>query len=265
MEMNIPEELLDNDLVFHFSKPYLAMEEILHKQKMRFSSFINMNDPYEYKIVSATVSVRGSMSEGTPSELLERLRDAILYKSKILSLVKTKETVVEDDSQPACTKPRLWAQYAEAQYGICLVLSLETFINEIENKYPEVTIYHGLVKYDLQEGKRSSKTELIYDKSRSHDENIQAHIYAHQDDIFFRKYKDFRDENEYRIVLVNWTDTRNRDIFIDLQGILKGVILGERFPQAYIDLTKSLVYKLGASLYKIGYGSEILIQKYQKN
>lgn len=260
--MPIPSELLDNDLLFHFTKPHIAMEHILYDKKIRFSSLTNMNDPYEYKMPSVGVPARHKINQQTASKLLNMLKDTILNKSKILSLVRNKKLITADNYQLSFTKPRLWAQYAEAQYGICLCFSLKAFIDKFKNEYPEFTIYHGPVKYNLQKVGKSFKNKLDYQESLSHDENIQAHLRAHRNDIFFRKYKDFRDENEYRIVLINWSDPRNSDIFIDLQGILKGVILGERFHRAYLEMIKSLVYNLDAILYRIGYGAEILIQKY---
>ena len=81
--MNIPEELLDNDLLFHFTRPYVAMETILYGKRIRFTSLVNMNDPYEYKIVSLGVSAWGGILHETASEAKSRLRDTILYKSKL--------------------------------------------------------------------------------------------------------------------------------------------------------------------------------------
>lgn len=259
--MNIPKELLDNDLLFHYSKPYVAMEKMLNEKKIRFSSLINMNDPYEYKLPSLGVMSRGGIAQATASELTGMLRNTILYKAKILSLVKNKEDSA-DHFQLVFAKPRLWAQYAEAQRGVCLVFSMTTFLEKIRNVYPDITIYNDFVEYDLQQGRKSSKNHLQYEKSQSTDENIRHHIHAKQKDIFFRKYKDFRDENEYRIVLINWADKSNSDIFIDLQGILRGVIIGERFHCIYETLIKNLAENLNANLYKIMYASSVYIQKY---
>ena len=255
--MNIPKELHDTDLLFHFTKAYIAMEDILYKRKIRFSSLSDMNDPYEYKIVSSGLPPDGSMdiSPEIASEAMFMLRDTILNKSKILSVVRSKEKNIEDDYQWVFTKPRLWAQYAEAQYGVCLIFSLNAFLEEIKRSYPKLTVYHNYVEYDLARGKKSSKTYLRnYDTSRNSDENIRTHIETEQKDIFFRKYEDFRDENEYRIVLIDWEDNKNRDIYIDIQEIIRGVIIGERFHKVYEEAIKDLVInKLNANLYRIFY------------
>jgi len=260
-KMNIPKELLDNDFLFHYSKSYVAMEKILYEKKIRFSSLINMNDPYEYKLPSLGVMGKGGVAEATASELTGKLRNTILYKAKILSLVRNKEVNSETDFQLVFAKPRLWAQYAEAQRGVCLVFSLTTFLEKIRAAYSDITIYNNFVEYDLQKGRRSSKNHLKYDKSKSPDENIQCHIHTNQKDIFFRKHEDFGDENEYRIVLINWTDKSNNDIFIDLRGILRAVILGERFHRTYETLIKTLTEQLNVNLYKIAYASNVYIQK----
>lgn len=80
-------------------------------------------------------------------------------------------------------------------------------------------------------------------------------------DIFFRKYKDFRDENEYRIVLIDWDEDSNSDIYIDLKGVICGVIMGERFKKVYEQLMKNLVTNLNASLYRITYASRVSLKR----
>jgi hypothetical protein len=261
--MNIPEELLDSDLVFHFTKPYIAMENILHENNIRLSSLINMNDPYEYKIVSSGLSLLGSISQETASEVLSMLRNTILYKSKILSLVRSKEKNIADDYRLVFTKPRLWAQYAEAQYGVCLIFSLNAFLEELKKSYPELTVYHNYVEYNLSSDKRNSKTHLKYSTSRTLDENIRTHVNANQKDIYFRKYEDFGDENEYRIVLIDWNNSRNNDIYINIQKIIRGIIVGERFHKVYEELIRNLATNLNVNLYRILYStSKVILKKY---
>jgi len=265
--MNIPKELLDTDLLFHFTKAYIAMEDILYKKEIRFSSLADMNDPYEYKIVSSVVSAWGGISRETASEAMSMLRDTILYKSKILSVVRSKGENIKNDYQLVFVKPRLWAQYAEAQYGVCLVFSLSAFLDKLKREYPQLAVYADYVEYDLSEGKKSSKTELRgYDTSLSIDDNIRTHIEIKKKDIFFRKYEDFKDENEYRIVLIDWEDNRNRDIYIDIEEIIRGVILGERFHDVYEETVKDIVMnKLKANLYRISYdASYVALKKYEK-
>lgn len=260
---NIPKKLIDDDLLFHFTKPYVAMENILHKQQIRFSSLGNMGDPYEYKIISTGVSAWGGISQEVASEAMTILRNTILYKSKILSLVRGKEKNIADSFRLVFAKPRLWAQYAEAQYGVCLIFSLNAFLEKIKSAYPDLCVYHDYVEYDLSKGSGSSKAHLrTYETSRSIEENIRTHLEVKQKDIFFRKYKDFEDENEYRIVLVDWKDNNHNDIHIDMQGIIKGVILGERFHDGYEDLMKKLVSNLDADLYRIFYAADVVLKKY---
>ena len=263
--MNIPEELLDNDLLFHFTRPYVAMETILYGKRIRFTSLVNMNDPYEYKIVSLGVSAWGGILHETASEAKSRLRDTILYKSKLLSTVKSKENNITDDYHLVFTKPRLWAQYAEAQYGVCLVFSLSAFIDKLKRNHPQLTVYHDYVEYDLYRGKKSLKTNLReYNTSLSIDENIQTHIEINKKDIFFRKYEDFKDESEYRIVLIDWNDNKNSDINIDIEGIIRGVIVGERFHGVYEEAIKDLAMnKMNTDLYRISYdASYVALKKY---
>lgn len=241
-------------MAFHYTKSSVAMEDILYTENIRFSSFLNMNDPYEYKVRSTGMSSRGGkIPNKDVSEALSLLKNTILHKSKILSLVRHGEEEIIDNYQLIFAKPRLWAQYAEAQYGVCLVLNLPALLEKIKTTYPRLSIYENSVTYDLMEGKSTRKNHMQYDNSKSITENIRFHMDVNNKDIFFRKYKDFRDENEYRIVLIDWDDDNNSDIYIDLQGVIRGVIMGERFKKVYEQLLKNLVSDLNASLYRITY------------
>lgn len=262
--MNIPSELLNSDMIFHYTNAYVAMENILYEEKIRFSSFINMNDPYEYKIPTTGMTIRGGkVSNDTVNKALSMLRNTILHKSKILSLVKNKDEEITDNYQCIFAKPRLWAQYAEAQYGVCLALNLHALIDKIKSAHPNLTIYNDNVSYDLMEGTKTNKNHMKYQNSKSIIDNTHFHIDANKNDIYFRKYRDFRDENEYRIVLIDWEDNSNSDIYIDLQGVICGVIMGERFKKVYEDLMKNLVFNLDASLYRISYARNVALKKYE--
>ena len=142
---------------------------------------------------------------------------------------------------------------------------MSAFIDKLKRNHPQLTVYHDYVEYDLYRGKKSLKTNLReYNTSLSIDENIQTHIEINKKDIFFRKYEDFKDESEYRIVLIDWNDNKNSDINIDIEGIIRGVIVGERFHGVYEEAIKDLAMnKMNTDLYRISYdASYVALKKY---
>lgn len=263
IKINIPLELLSKDMAFHYTRSFVAMEDILYTKKIRFSSFLNMNDPYEYKIPAIGMTRRGGLPFKDVSKALYLLKDTILHKSKILSLVRHGEEEIIDNYQLIFAKPRLWAQYAEAQYGVCLLLNLPALLEKIKSTYTKISIYKNSVTYDLMAGTSTKKNHMQYNSSKSIIDNIRFHMDVNKNDIFFRKYFDFRDENEYRIVLIDWDNDSNSDIYIDLKGVICGVIMGERFKKVYEPLMKNLVTDLNANLYKITYASLVSIIEYK--
>ena len=76
--MEIPAELKDKDLIFHFTRARTAIENILFDWKLRFSPMNEMNDPYEYKMSSRGIIPRGHIDDNTLNEAMILLMNTIL-------------------------------------------------------------------------------------------------------------------------------------------------------------------------------------------
>lgn len=261
-EMEIPSELLDQDLIFHFTKARTAIENILFDGKLRFSSMSEMNDPYEYKIASPLVVICDKrIGEDIFNEATTLLMRTILKDSKVACFVKPSNEECDNFELPFI-KPRSWAQYGEEQYGICLALSKSALLENITEEISEITTYKGSVTYDLDTYSSSKKASLNnYNQNMSVEENIYSHLATHYKDIFLKKYNDFADENEYRIILVDRSKNRRQYLFCPLKGPLKAIILGDRFHKVYNDLAKELCHTHSAIIYTLDFDSSQFIYK----
>jgi len=80
--------------------------------------------------------------------------------------------------------------------------------------------------------------------------------------IMFHKPSDYRDEEEYRLVVY---DPENKNEFIDIKKIIKGVIVGDRFPKVYYNTILELANKYDTDVIKLEYKDYILVPEYLKN
>ncbi len=259
--MDIPSELLNQDLIFHFTKTRIAIENILFEGKLRFSPMDEMNDPYEYKITSAGMVSWGKIDRDIFNEATTLLMSTILKDSKVACFVQLSNEKCDDFELPFI-KPRSWAQYGEEQYGICLAFSKSALLQNISKEISEIITYEDSVAYDLDTNTFSQKTRLDdYNQNMSVEENIYSHLAMHSKDIFFRKYSDFADENEYRIVLVDKAKDKRQYLFCPLKSSLKAIILGDRFHKVYHDLVKKLCHTHSAITYTLKFGRVPYINK----
>ena len=129
-------------------------------------------------------------------------------------------------------KPRMWAQYANNSSGICLVIDKSLFLKAI--------------------GKLSSKYDYCFDDNIAYEEklpdfttsrHVKNDVATYQKDLFFTKHLDWRDENEYRVVIISHEEQFN--VGINLEGtncFVKGLIMGPLFPYK-----AELIYRLNKS------------------
>lgn len=252
--MDIPEILRNEELIFHFTKTNIAIENILYERSLRFSPLHLMNDPYEYQIVTGGVYGRGIDPEIiTPAT--QKLRKSILVDSKLGCFVKNKNKDCDVFELPYI-KPRSWAQYGQGQRGVCLGFNKKKLLNVIKKCVPAgVIIYESAVFYDLDSKYKSKKATVNYNNDLSVEDNIARHINTNRDDIFFRKYKDFRDEDEYRIAVYDKRRELNNYFRFGICEALEAVILGDLFPDVYFDLVKELSDNLSAKVFSLKFAT----------
>jgi hypothetical protein len=251
--MNIPKELLCKDLVFHFTTANTAIECILRNGSMRFSPMDEMNDPYEYKISSSGILCWSSITDGVNREITRRLKKTVLKDSKLACFVGSKKES-ENPFKHCFSKPRSWAQYGDSQRGICLGFNRDALLKNIYDGIQEISLHKGFVEYDLDSRKASTKGIISFDNNTSVEENIYRHISGNQTDMYFRKYSDFIDEEEYRIVIVDKSEAKNQYVFCPIEGALEYIVLGDRFNKVYRKLIKEFGERYSAKVYQLTYG-----------
>lgn len=240
--MSMDDLVKTDDAIFHYTKLNIALEHILYDGKFRLSLLKDTNDPWEYKskllsMVGWSLPPEASKFYDDAHPLIDRIirqesRVMCFCSNKSPTIVLSTRKILEDPAPPSFgwSKSRMWAQYGENHRGICLVFSKK----EIEAKFANATgaRFTNHMTYTASaaapiSGVTLNGNQLIKDGVESYCYN---HIQLHSDDLFFIKNIDYRDECEYRVVVI---DPDRQYASIDISEAIRGVIAGDRTPKVY--------------------------------
>ena len=257
--------LLDSDIVYHYTKKDTALEDILLKHTLRPFPLKTSNDPIEYnsKTLVSVSAIGDTEARDKSSEIRQRINERN-DNAKFISFCRNKtdnlkelqsklknkssdsfhidnKTNVEIVEALGCILPRMWSQYGEEHEGVCLAFSLKELIKEIKTKLDDKTnveLFSHKISYNSCPVIDSSAicTDLSRDGEIKIEEYVDNFIKENYKNLFFKKHKDYKDENEHRIVIDDPEDNF-RDI--DITSSLRAIILGDNFEKyAYEDLIK---------------------------
>lgn len=247
--------LCQDDTIFHYTKGSIALEHILSTNQFRFSSLNNANDPREYKDwIESGVGGVGDFSSnenfrekwGEAKQEINRIRR---FDFKVGSFCSNKRKPIahnaESNINHGYTKSRMWAQYGDNHYGVCLVFSNQRMVKAIKSQIDKgVVFFHDRVDYSPD---RSVPPEVLrFDgnaliKTPDLQTFALEHINTHYKKVFFIKHTDYQDEDEFRLI-VYYPEAEN--VFLDISNCIQAVIVGDRFHKVYHSLTKQLCSSL---------------------
>jgi hypothetical protein len=236
---------IDDDIAYHFTSPD-KLSLILDSGELLLGSYANTNDPRENKNWPAILNQNSETHDHENWKTRALYDDTVLQKSARLTCLS-----MDDDSSSYSTsekstllhrgwaRSRMWAQYASNQTGACLVFDKHKLYErsvETIHTTPERICMRGTIKYTNEPpGKPSVEVQ-----SSGNGEGIFSLRGDQLIDRFFRKYRDWSQEAEYRILVL--TDPCSSEYRVALHSSLKAIILGERFPASERSVIK---YRLG--------------------
>jgi hypothetical protein len=256
-----------NDALYHFTLKDTAIECILNHKNLRFGSFGFTNDPQEYRPRLTTASGWG-WDDNDPQKISKVTRkiDEVIKSSGFLSFCQNRYegTILVEQG---CLKSRMWSQYGGEHTGICLVLSKSRLLKALENKInTDLKIYSDNVEY-IDPYERSARSCLLVNGGELSDENIDKIAFNHIDSsikqVFFQKQPDYKDENEFRVVVVYIMFEQICELYIDISECLEVIILGDSFPKVYMPTIQMLAEKINIPFRKLHWekNSYILLGK----
>lgn len=202
--------------LFHYTKWETAKEKIFKKSAIRFSPFICLDDPREYKDWTFDV-----LPSHPCREFIEYMKE---IKNKANSLIKNYYKVLCFTETPRIEKrivqnaydfryrvmflmgyarARMWSHHADDHKGICLVFDKKKLLSFIKKKYP--TSYCGPVRYKNYSDDFLKARKIYLDRMWTDEkiiiDTLKEHIRKNRQSIFFEKNVDYRDEREYRVII----------------------------------------------------------------
>lgn len=220
----------------HYTTIDKAVNCILSNKTLRFSSISSTNDPYEKYPYAFTMNKN---NERHREQWLNNVRNNNFIKEyvKLICFAQDREKTTEKEhgfilfsNGLSYAKPRMWAQYANTKdsSGICLIIDRDKLEEKVTTEYKEVRVEVGKVNYldENQFAHNVAVATCIYDEILKIEkmEDIKAKLIdTYFDTYFMSKHIDWKDENEYRVLLF---DSDNQERFISIDGCLEAVVLG---------------------------------------
>lgn len=202
-------------LLFHFTKAESLMK-MLESMTLRLSSFTNLNDLNEIELNCSY----------TDSMLNIKHRKYILEHCKLLSFSQNYK-VDNSYTNIGYNHPRMWAQYAEDNKGVCIVIDEKRFLEKNATK----------LEGSLHVVENVSYKDLLYDKNinSSDFKDSNAFLKEHYRHIFFNKHLDWEREHERRLFGIDIPE------YLSIDGCIEFACLGRNFQEAYIQQTIEII------------------------
>lgn len=253
--------------LYHYTNIEKACKILFHKN-LRFSFLSKTNDTAESKIklefmndgkienfIQKTEIIRNYMKNHNEFlQLLcfsmdeERIEDKKVFTKK-------DDKFFVDMSGRGFALPRMWAQYADNNCGVCLIINKENFESELARNYGILKIYYNKVFYKDAFASFSMPVETIDNLSHSIKEDSASTVSGyrflkeHPDFVkysYFTKYMDWMNEKEYRYLISS--DNKNAKEIKNIYRYLEGVVVGEKIDSVDEWLIYSLVEKLNKQI-----------------
>lgn len=240
------EYIKSEDALFHYTRSDRALL-ILREGKLKLSLKGDMIDPNEFlpaslgftrDVSSSSFDLNAGFRES--DKVWGEIKWITERQSRIVCFCSNKKpfiTLPREDSLPdpsvsdlGWAKSRMWIQYGEEHKGCCLVFSQKA----LEQKaFPDTQRWNEPVWY--RKGlKESQLPDIGAIRDRGASKYAHAYVVGAYHDLFFEKDIDFRDECEYRLVVI---DPSSKFGYLDISDSIKGVIVGyraSRVQQAHI-------------------------------
>lgn len=270
--------------LYHFTKLDSAYK-ILIGDSFRFSSLNNTNDTAEAKL-KLIYPPRKNDTFHQYAEKVKKVSEYFENNKQVLRLlcfsmdIEIGEEELGEISSKLSGKdkyydvsgrgfalPRMWAQYASDNEGICFILNKEKLLRKVKD---QIAVYkEGPVLYKrFFDGYRMTENQFnsLYAKvSQMANGGLTLLSLVINDDNFmkynfFEKSDDWQNEHEYRIVAVSLEEK-----ILEIKGIfscMEGIVVGEKIEPAAEKIIRMLVDEKNGDQYdcevkKIIFGNQI--------
>jgi len=251
-------------MVCHYSGKNAAIS-ILSENKINFSRLSSCDDPRESKqwsfdFIGAEQRLCLEQYLEVPNIFSSFIRD----NSRVLCFCGWNDEEIDFSNnmvtpyreayyRTGFARSRMWSQYGRERTevgrghtGICLVFDRTLLEEKFESSFKTNKIFYKSVEYQyyLESFVKARKIDCRNILNHSIDEALKKQIDTYYHEYFFLKSMDYRDEHEYRlIVIVDHDDS----ISLPITSSLKAVIVGVDFPSDKYECINELTLKCSSS------------------
>lgn len=242
----------DGSYLYHYSS-FEKATKIFFYNNLRFSSIYQLNDTTEYK--PKVVFYKDSTINNEIITRCEEINHHIKIccftqdNSKITRLSKKNDLYFTDYTGRGFAFPRMWAQYAANNKGVCLIINKDKMEKYISDRLK--IINQGPVKYvERYKCFRFTQKAISDFQSQVLSRNVLDSVVAEKfmethpsyiEENYFTKLSDWKDENEYRIALFS---PNGENLTINnLRDYLEGIIIGENIDNVDEQILRDLLKK----------------------
>lgn len=240
----------NDQYIYHYTNVNKAIK-ILNTDSLRFSPLNKTNDTMESK-------PKISVLDSKDSKKIKRIREYFVdLNAKSIQLLcftmdypKMNEIEVNEIdkysnySGRGFALPRMWAQYAKDNSGVCFVFNKTKLKEIIYEQFAPIIISDKKVDYYDQFGSfpvEYNKIESLLQLREEYGEGIENAIYnmnffkKNIDFInynYFSKLKDWEGELEYRFLLYG-----NKEYYVKkISSAISGIVIGEKIEEEYEEI-----------------------------
>ena len=193
-------------LIYHYTNVD-SFFHILNSMSLKVSDFAKSDDLNEANV--ANIDRIGN------ARTLISLEKYIKEKCSYLSFVQDGDLGL--DELEGTNHPRMWSQYAQRGYGVCLALDEESFFNINAEKLNSKFYKFESVLYEYKNG-ASVTIDAPYVDGKE-----ESLIKQYYQELFFKKHIDWKEENEKRLFGIDLPE------FLSVFGALEFICLGPKF------------------------------------
>lgn len=190
--------------LFHYTK-FDKFKLIMKDLTLLPSSFESLNDMNEGNVHNMNLSQNFMLMYNTDKYIKEKCR--------IICFSQNYD--VNGFGQEGTNHPAMWAHYADNSNGVCIVIDKEAFIAKNKNILEKHFYKFEDVEYSLF---NTLNDEQIDFKAETPEEFIMKNWQA----LFFLKHKDWENEDEHRLFIMDYEGKLSFD------GCIKYIVLGRK-------------------------------------
>lgn len=219
--------------IYHYTNAE-SFFSIIRSMSLKMSSFSNSNDLNEANLANVDII--------KDVHAMQSIDSFIKRRCMYLSFTRDKRDL--DGSE----HPRMWAQYADNGKGVCIAINEDRFKKINHLKLKETFFKFKNVHYVTKNG---ANVELKLNKKTRNEYDFITH---HNQELFFKKNIDWRDEHERRCIVISKTkdlsDLSDESFkYLSILGAIEYICLGANFTDMVSNLA-TLVDIISNPLFK---------------